>query len=83
MTTHSKLLYYTTVTTDLCVGTGPAGGSISQKIPPSLYDIMPSLISVWKGRIYLPRNVPGEITVGRELELAGLFGPVIHNLNVP
>ena len=43
----------------------------------------PSLISAWKGRIYLPRNIPGEITVGRELELAGLFGPVIHNLNVP
>lgn len=33
--------------------------------------------------IYLPRDVPGEITVGRELELAGLLGPVIHNLNVP
>lgn len=38
--------------------------------------------SVGKQRVYLAWNIPGEITVGRELELAGLLGPVIHNLNV-
>lgn len=34
-------------------------------------------------RIYLAWDVPGEITVGSELEMAGLLGSVIHNLNIP
>lgn len=33
--------------------------------------------------IYLPWNVPRKITVGRKLELTGLLGPVVHDLNVP
>lgn len=33
-------------------------------------------------RRYLSWNVPAEIAVGWELELAGVLGPVIHDLNV-
>lgn len=43
-----------------------------------MYDIMMAPGS----NVYLSRNVLGEITVWRELELAGVPGLVIHNLNV-
>lgn len=46
-----------------------------------MYDIMPTP-GMRCGFIYLPWNILGEITVGRALELAGVLGPVIHNLNI-
>lgn len=53
----------------------PAGGSITQS--QVIHDMTaPSALR------YLSWNVLGEITVRGELELAGVPGPVIHNLNV-